>query len=64
MPAYDLAKVLDRLQRPDWFDQPFSTAELELHPDRSRIIATVEAALIEVARLEDADPEADQQLDD
>ena len=52
----DLAAVLGRLARPDWYYRPFSETEIAEHPDADRLFATLEAVVAEVARLEDGTP--------
>ncbi|MGH6895756.1 MAG: hypothetical protein ACREJ5_04315 [Geminicoccaceae bacterium] len=39
------ATDLESSARPAWFYRPFSSEELDRHPDRERILATIEAVV-------------------
>lgn len=40
--AYDAESVLDRPEGRGWWHRPFTREEIEVHPDRERIVATLE----------------------
>jgi hypothetical protein len=60
----DLTAILAHLQRgrSRWFYPPYSAEEIDAHPERERITATLEAAIAEALKLEDERVEATVEL--
>jgi hypothetical protein len=42
--------LLDAADRPDWFHRPFTRDEIDQHPDRERLLSTLEAVASEAVR--------------
>jgi hypothetical protein len=55
---------LDQAQRPHWFYRPFMPEEIDAHPERERILATVKAAAEELMKEAIVDAQGEIEIDD
>jgi hypothetical protein len=55
---------LDQAQRPHWFHKPFTPEAIDAHPERERILATIQAAAEELIKEVVCDAEGEIEIEE